>query len=1141
MTHDGPASRCHLAALRQDLVPPDPRLHLTTVAPHELALSLGSLAFLRDPNEPHSRRKTDGRRDSAPSDCSGSTDAEHCIHGGDIHPRKTAITLRSALYINGEQVSDTVTVHLNRGRIAGFREVFSGTPGSGSRRIKHRHTFEGGSSRRPLSGSNFIRCKLLPRGSGLCVFRVKRQLKYRTAAPTVTEEPPTDKSWYATIVDRQPTNQRNLKSNIPASITANAQRRPRWSCHRCRPRPVWQAHRISVPIIVRIDTLLRFQMWNKFRNGCAGFTLRNEIDVDGDFLARSELDITLRGNSPNCFVGMFYDREPQVFDAATACDIRSCCCSAGKRVVCASHLLRISDEVKRVISFIFRHSLSTSARVLEKYRHLLYFYLQMLSFSRNQCIATCVDALPVAVVTVGLVEFDDSVTSEIAPDKLPLRLVMRYKCPQPQVPPNTPNYAPPSSHCGKPASLQGSVRADHDPSFETSQPLQTNRTRRHRVGIVYMGEGRDESRVIHNANHRVSITNLPVYGMPAVLSRLLDSTFYSDDYIVCPMMVETLCINSSVFVPGGGVAFLPEPRELSFLQCLISTPLYSVGIAPGTLDSSAVTASFGSIGYRQINEWVWRYQPLLAKSGDALCTFLRFVDWGSESESEAALRALPAWREPGLASLLELLSRDFAPPIMPGKVQAYACRVLAKNYKVHQLAPFFPQLVVAPGSRRLIHHLIHAASAELCPALHLYWALEAWSKSRHGHSEPLARFLSAVEANAADSAIWAAIKSQRVLRQRLHVLMQHLKSNTRGHRDQTVKLAAVLSSHDRLELFHGLSPREDSNACITFDAPVPLFTDPSLRILSVDTDRCSVIKTSRYPLLLALHVGGATEGVDGNSPGTPASSPDGAQAATRPSHHNTTLLNYVYKHCDDLRLDQVCQQAAKLADSILRSHGVESYIESYQVLSTSSRDGFVEFLMDTKSLSAVLADHGSVAAYVLGDHPSPVDALCKRLNFAGSLASYSVLTYLLGVGDRHNDNLILSRSGHVVHVDYAYVLGSDPKPLPLPPFKLSREMLDFLGGRHSFFYRLFEERFYLVFSVLRRHAKLFIILLYLLVDCDLRSVDFGALVQMESRFHLSDSSPSALRQHVHSLVEASTTALSAALSEKWHQLSMMWK
>jgi len=95
-------------------------------------------------------------------------------------------------------------------------------------------------------------------------------------------------------------------------------------------------------------------------------------------------------------------------------------------------------------------------------------------------------------------------------------------------------------------------------------------------------------------------------------------------------------------------------------------------------------------------------------------------------------------------------------------------------------------------------------------------------------------------------------------------------------------------------------------------------------------------------------------------------------------------------------------------------------------------------------------------------------------NFVKSCAGYSVITYLLGVGDRHTDNLLLHPNGYFLHCDYSFILGQDPKTYL--PMRITQHMINGMGGKDSDNFAMFLSLSGAAFVALRRHPSVRILM-----------------------------------------------------------------
>ncbi|XP_065324991.1 phosphatidylinositol 3-kinase catalytic subunit type 3-like isoform X2 [Gordionus sp. m RMFG-2023] len=198
----------------------------------------------------------------------------------------------------------------------------------------------------------------------------------------------------------------------------------------------------------------------------------------------------------------------------------------------------------------------------------------------------------------------------------------------------------------------------------------------------------------------------------------------------------------------------------------------------------------------------------------------------------------------------------------------------------------------------------------------------------------------------------------------------------------------------------------------------------------------------------------------------------------------------IFKHGDDLRQDQLILQIIKLMDKLLQQENLDLKLTAYKVLATSTKHGLVQFI-ESCSIAEILSNEGSIQNYFRRFAPSDKDPYGIKNNvmetYIKSCAGYCVITYILGIGDRHFDNLLITKTGKLFHIDFGYILGRDPKPMP-PPMKLSKEMVEAMGGTTSKHYQNFKKLCYTAFLHLRRHANLIMNLFSLMLDANIPDI-----------------------------------------------------
>lgn len=188
------------------------------------------------------------------------------------------------------------------------------------------------------------------------------------------------------------------------------------------------------------------------------------------------------------------------------------------------------------------------------------------------------------------------------------------------------------------------------------------------------------------------------------------------------------------------------------------------------------------------------------------------------------------------------------------------------------------------------------------------------------------------------------------------------------------------------------------------------------------------------------------------------------------------IRQMIIKGGDDLRQEMFVMQLIKKMKECFNREGLGLFVYTYDIIPINSNSGALEFIHDSISLDGLKKKYPGntlIQIYKLVYGKFYEDA---RKNFTASLAAYSVICFVLQIKDRHNGNILIDADGHLIHIDYGFILTKGPKIAGMifesSPFKFTTEYMELLGGTEtSPLYLQFRSKFLLGLLALRKNLS----------------------------------------------------------------------
>lgn len=497
---------------------------------------------------------------------------------------------------------------------------------------------------------------------------------------------------------------------------------------------------------------------------------------------------------------------------------------------------------------------------------------------------------------------------------------------------------------------------------------------------------------------------------------------------------------------------------------------------------------------------------LAATNPKALNIFLtQAVDWEDPHEAAEAIEFVKIWQKIDIEDALGLLS------ISESSVRAYAVDALRgttdeefENY----LFSFVQALRMEGGEdnskRYLSQFLIERCKENFVLGNWLYWYLT-------------------VECGCSNSdSIYPWVRDAFISSRKIEHQKETEKQVKLVTAITSLQLQFIQSTNSRPEKLEQLRRwiESDEVTSIFADGPIPLPLNPRVYVKGINSKGAHIFKSNKSPLKLPFIVDAEMTKLRGGI-----------------EYENKEFI-VIVKHGDDLRQDQLILQMEALMDTLLKKDLMDLKLTPYHVVATSPIDGMVEFI-PSDGMGDIIKD-GTLRDYLSKMNGGSIPTQVMN-NFVRSVAGNSVITYLLGVGDRHLDNLLQRGNGVMFHIDFGYILGKECKPFP-PPMKLCKEMIDCMGGKGSSSYQDFTKLCCECYNSIRKSSKLIMNLFQLMTNSNIavfNEMGVKVIMKLKEKLRMDISDDKASKIMV-GLIETSVNALFPVFVDSFHDFVQYW-